>query len=618
MRRILTPFTTCVLAVTLVFGAFTPTHQVRADQEFNDAIAGAAGCAVGALVQAAVSALLGGNEVPVKDWGAFLKETVYDCAAWVFANILLEQMTSDVVQYANTGFDGNPAYVDDPNKLYEDAANEVTGLFIDELGLDFLCSPFELDIRLAIASGANRNYRNRATCTLSDVVENMEDFIDGDFSQGGWKGWFELTQKPQNNPYGAYFEAQNELGSRIATRIEKERSFLEYGQGFRTNEECIRYEELDGPPDPNADPSALQGRCLEWQVATPGATIKDRLSESLGSPQRRAEMADEVSEIIGALFAQLVTEALSGDGGLRSITPEDIQGTEVPDLDPVIDGIGDIAGGGGGSFDLSCPSDGRVAGSDVVRVTKDRFVVPASGGDFRIKIPLDGHYPEARITFDVLMGELLTEAERPIVNNHRRSQMFVTLRHLQDSFDGWFMYSEANAENTAIGAPGNRLGSANNFNKVDGPLQEGRRYSVEMNYNANIGLYTMDIADANTGAPVYALEFPIANSLYPLNGQGPTLIFDSDVINGTHNVSHVGAVYENIVAEFTPGEPVCNRASGGGSGGGNSGSTNNTDTESLACNICEGLDPGDEQDECRRVNSCGGGGNEDGGFDVGQ
>ena len=113
---------------------------------------------------------------------------------------ILAQLTNDIVNWIQNG--------DEPRFMTEGlgdylgrAADVAVGNFIDQyLGAGWLCEPFDLDIKIALLDVPT--FEEEVDCTLSDVVDNIEDFYD-DFSAGGWTGWIELT-KPQNNFYGAF------------------------------------------------------------------------------------------------------------------------------------------------------------------------------------------------------------------------------------------------------------------------------------------------------------------------------------------------------------------------------------------------------------------------------
>lgn len=214
------------------------------------------------------------------------------------AKIVIHNITDSIVSWINSGFRGSPAFVTDPQAFFTDVADQVAGEFIAGTELGFICDPFQIDIRAAL----NYNYSSdfRVNCRLSDAVRNTEDFLrftGGDFNQGGWAGWFSMTQQHQNNPYGAYAQARGELSLRIATAQGVEEKKLDWGKGFLSWQDCIQEDQ--------------QGNCtLKGPIKTPGSVIESQLENVLGSGIRQLELADEFNEIVGALVGQLVQRVL--------------------------------------------------------------------------------------------------------------------------------------------------------------------------------------------------------------------------------------------------------------------------------------------------------------------
>jgi len=61
-------------------------------------------------------------------------------------------MTDSVVDWINHGFNGSPAFIQNPGGFFIDAADQITGAFIANSGpLASLCNGFGLDIRLSLA-----------------------------------------------------------------------------------------------------------------------------------------------------------------------------------------------------------------------------------------------------------------------------------------------------------------------------------------------------------------------------------------------------------------------------------------------------------------------------------
>ncbi|MDP3763912.1 MAG: hypothetical protein Q8Q92_04745 [bacterium] len=300
----------------------------------------------------------------------------WDGLAIIITKKFIERMVDSTVNWINSGFEGNPAYVTDPKQYFTDIADGVAGEFISGSDLGFLCSPFQTQIRLAL----QKQYvqLNPFQCTLTQAVGNIDAFYN-DFSQGGWDGWFAMTQNNANNPYGSYIDAKVELDSRIASAVGLKNQQLDWGRGFLSFEKCPKGQELD--------PLLGTGDCkVAKTILTPGAAIEGQLQNVLGTGLRQLELADEFDELVGALVGQLLQKTVFSVKGLFSghdNTPDvsggalDIDGDGIPDgrdydgdgqLDTCyFGGVGSIsgppckgsveAGGGGSGVGAEPPAD---------------------------------------------------------------------------------------------------------------------------------------------------------------------------------------------------------------------------------------------------------------------
>lgn len=282
-----------------------------------------------------------------------VKSYVLDGLAYRIAGIMLQQITASVVNWINTGFKGSPSFLANPEGFFLDAADQVTGNFIASTGaLSKLCTPFNIDIRLSIALG-QVNPNQRYLCTLSTVIQNAKNatvngmsikgFMNGDFKQGGWPAFITLTTNPQNNINSAYLAAQSDLNVRIAAKQNSIRADLNLGHGFLSWSKCN-----DVTNDFNTDSGVKLGlnsaqtnkldengsqtistgssgssiqktvakdgttKYEDCQVQTPGSVIAGSINKSLGIPQDRLNLANSINQIVDALFAQLVTQVLTG------------------------------------------------------------------------------------------------------------------------------------------------------------------------------------------------------------------------------------------------------------------------------------------------------------------
>lgn len=227
--------------------------------------------------------------------------------AWAAAKNILSAIQRDIVRWINSGFQGSPAFIQDLGGFITNVADQTMGQLIQELGgpLSFVCSPFQLDVRIAVATAYNRTRdRNTRRCTLSGALQNIQNFIGGDMAQGGWDSWIRIVHQPQTyTPFGSTLDATAEAGIRIRTAQGQQINILNWAGGFMSSRVC---ETVVGPNGP-------EQRC---RISTPGNVIATQLNRSLGLGDDALIQADQINEIIGALMQQMVKQVITGASGL--------------------------------------------------------------------------------------------------------------------------------------------------------------------------------------------------------------------------------------------------------------------------------------------------------------
>jgi hypothetical protein len=185
------------------------------------------------------------KSVPVHDEGArttqqiqsgqsrssFIKDCIEHGIALAIAKKLLAAMTDSIVQWINGGFNGQPTFLANPSGFFADQADQIAGELIVDQGLGFLCSPFQLQVRIALALDYETSYSERSKCTLSQVVNNVEGAYK-DFAEAGWSGWFSITQNSNNNAIGSYLGAKAQLDARISSSRSLQLMEVNWGGGF--------------------------------------------------------------------------------------------------------------------------------------------------------------------------------------------------------------------------------------------------------------------------------------------------------------------------------------------------------------------------------------------------
>ncbi len=281
----------------------------------NTTIAGntgatAASAAVSATANVSTSASTGST---------FLLDNLLDGIAWTLGKTILSQMTSQILKWVNSGFEGSPAFVTDMKGFLLNVSDEVIGTYLDELGgpFSFLCAPFKLDVQVAVAiayetARSNGGILPPATCSLTGALENLEDFLgaSGNFADnGGWSAWLKVSTQPETyTTFGAGIGANIQAQARLVNARGEEIKLLEFGGGFFSNKIC---EAIEGPSGPDE-------RC---SITTPGNVISEALTFQTSSGARTLIEADEINEIIAATFSQLTQKAITGTLGLLGLSP---------------------------------------------------------------------------------------------------------------------------------------------------------------------------------------------------------------------------------------------------------------------------------------------------------
>lgn len=259
---------------------------------------------------------------------------VLDCFTRVIAKVALQQMTASIVNWINSGFNGKPSFVRNYQNFFTNIADQAAGEFIRGTSLSFLCSPFQAQIKIAIAqSYARRN--SGASCTLSGVIKNVNSFMNGNFAQGGWGGLLQFTTIPTNNPYGAYAYAQIGLVNAQQQALNNASRNLSPG-GFialQKETDC----QTVGIKTGTGDISGARKVNCKTETSTPGTIIEESLASTLQVSKDtlvQAGVSGSFDAIISALITQLMTKtlysglsSLSGTQGYASdyLTPEQQQ-----------------------------------------------------------------------------------------------------------------------------------------------------------------------------------------------------------------------------------------------------------------------------------------------------
>lgn len=281
------------------------------------------------------------------DTALAVKEYVLDTVVWQIKRAAVAALTKSTLNWINSGFKGSPAFVTNLRENLLIVGDTVAEKFFAELSNEIIDSPYQDEIALAVRTGyylsTGGTFYIQNPFTLNQYSNDPRAFLDGDFSQGGFSAWFSTAMNCQNSPYCAYQLAVGELNSRINSGAARELKLFDWANGFKTlrgncdetptysKAQNVELKTLGGTGQVGADGSidiqtntqvaqlSQMEPCLDGGIRTPGAILAPRLNDALGAGERQLITADEINEIVGALFAQVVNQAF-GNNGLISVS----------------------------------------------------------------------------------------------------------------------------------------------------------------------------------------------------------------------------------------------------------------------------------------------------------
>ena len=217
--------------VAALFGTgFIPTPpggiclQVTALGGITGSIAGASSLMAAGAVSAETSRKL--------TWIEQLQKFAWDMSRLLLKNLILDRLVDEIIGWIDN--DGQGAIISDWGAFFEEAGQYAVGGVAKELGMGFLCSNFDLNLRIALAPSPK--FSQRMTCSLNDIVGNIDSFMEN-FTNGNWIGYQELWQ-PKNNFYGGVIMGLEEIALQKAAAKDAAQSEAIAGNGFLSFKNC--------------------------------------------------------------------------------------------------------------------------------------------------------------------------------------------------------------------------------------------------------------------------------------------------------------------------------------------------------------------------------------------
>lgn len=294
--------------------------------------------AAGILVAANVTA---GVTTTATTW-ATIKENGLNFLVYQASQVLMNQITNNIVNWIRGGFNGSPSFAIDPEKFFNDLADVVAGDLANQIRGLAICD-FDADFRINLMNSLFLTDQNEETfsrkvscpfdiidttkcdsqgqnCRRISPAEQAQNFAQ-DFVNGGWSA-YEATLQDSGNKFGVALATQKELKRRTAKQQSLQQQKLNQSGGFL---DVLNMESCNYPA--NVDISTKSGAekqtydRMYCTTATPGSLVSDQLQKVTSLDLDRLGFADNLNKIASAFIQQVTKMAIEGvytprtDGG---------------------------------------------------------------------------------------------------------------------------------------------------------------------------------------------------------------------------------------------------------------------------------------------------------------
>lgn len=277
--------------------------------------------------------------------------------------LLLQKVTLSTVAWIQSGYEGNPTFIQNPGNFFRDIAKEEILKFGAELNISADCSisisgditeintsgiglnggddcvsPYAFAFMERQAASFNRKFADNARYSLNELIQNTTpqytaQKFQADFASGGWDAWTYMTSVPANNPLGFQLLASNELQKRLQgtykAPAEEVREALTQAAGYLGDNRCIEPEgrtraqhnaalELGEPElDANGNSTGFFiGQCKKWEYVTPGQMVAESATKLVNYQDnnllRAEDLNDAVAAVLDAVLARFSTKIQEG------------------------------------------------------------------------------------------------------------------------------------------------------------------------------------------------------------------------------------------------------------------------------------------------------------------
>ena len=246
--------------------------------------------------------------------------------AFCIVNSIIQYVANSTIAWAKSGFNGNPAFIQNPEGFFQTIADQQANQFISGVAYGpNICSNFRSDLGVALSQsyGAQpNNTNNNGTLQLSCSMAGGGNPGNGGsavavipapgngpqvggVSSGGsaapsgyWSNW-NMTRLNENNLAGAFIQATNIMANKVQSKVNSVQTETNNNGGWLNFKKC----------DNNA--AAKKGDTSTCKTVTPGNLIKSALDATLAIPKQRLVSAQKMDQIITQITNMLIKKALN-------------------------------------------------------------------------------------------------------------------------------------------------------------------------------------------------------------------------------------------------------------------------------------------------------------------
>lgn len=276
-------------------------------------------------------------------------------AVELLKNQLIHQLVQQTIKWIQG--EGKPQFLTNWKSFITKAGQDAAASAIYKI-LPGVCESFGPLIKVQLQSIYNTDSSSAVTCTLKQIVANIQQFYDS-FSDGGWVA-YGASALPSGNYFGSLFEVNQIVSAKAAATKEAAGAESGASQGFLGTKVCASQNTQDviailgnNAVFPLTEDQAISAARLigedyikgsfrangifkscpkdGWQTTTPGVALGRVVDNALGAPIHRIVNSQDIIGLVAALINSVLNKLLlSGQQGLTGPTITSGSGSSKP------------------------------------------------------------------------------------------------------------------------------------------------------------------------------------------------------------------------------------------------------------------------------------------------